>query len=77
MAGHIVLERLQCDTEIKVRVVINGEIHPIPGCSTRDDGTCDLDEFESVVKGRWKKTFCETCAVGNNECVNTISFFEQ
>jgi hypothetical protein len=77
MAGHIVLERLTCGRQIKVRVLVNGKTHEIPGCKSDNDGMCELDEFETVVKSRWDKSFCEVCAPGNGECVNTISFFEE
>ena len=78
MSGHIVVERLECDSETKVRVVVNGRPQTIPGCDTLlgQNGICLLDEFERVVRSRWKKSFCENCAPNQPECVDKISFFE-
>ena len=84
MGGHIVVERLQCqksggDTgnppDIRVRVLVNEKVQGIPGCKGAGE-TCLLDEFERLVKGRWKKSFCETCAMTYVDCVDDISFFE-
>lgn len=73
MAGHIVVERLQCGKgDTRVRVVVNGRVQGVPGCDTQG---CRLDEFESIVKGRWEKGFCEACAPDRVECVDKISFF--
>ena len=76
MGGHIVVERLQCGKDVKVRVVVNGRIQAVPGCGTPTEGICGIEEFERVVKSRWEKEFCETCAPDRSECVDKISFFE-
>lgn len=77
MGGHVVVERLQCGKDVKVRVVVNERVQAVPGCDTpTEDGICGLEEFERVVKSRWKGGFCETCAPGRLECVDNISFFE-
>lgn len=84
MGGHIIIERLQCGEDTKVRVIVNGRTHPVPGCtesgSKRVDesevGVCGMEEFERVVSARWDKRFCEVCAPGEGDCVDGISFFE-
>ena len=82
MGGHIVIERLQCGSDTRVRVVVNGRVHEVPGCTSsnsknpRDHGICALDEFERVVRSRWDKGFCATCAPNRPECIDKISFFE-
>jgi acid phosphatase len=80
MGGHVVVERLDCNSDIRVRVVVNGRVQPIPGCNAPADqaalGICQLEQFEQIVKGRWEKTFCEACAPDQPECVNSISFYE-
>ena len=82
MGGHIIIERLQCGEDIKVRVIVNGRTHEVPGCMKSDSkdpmemGLCDVGEFERVVKGRWEKGFCEVCAPGQGDCIEGISFFE-
>jgi hypothetical protein len=72
MAGHIVVERLECG-DTRVRVVVNERVQVVPGCDT--SGICRLEEFENVVKARWGKGFCETCAPGRTDCIDKISFF--
>src|ERR1700721_1974154 len=68
MAGHIVIERLQCNSNIKVRVVVKGRPQEVSGCTKststdpRDYAVYSLDEFERVVRGRWGKGYCEICA---------------
>jgi hypothetical protein len=82
MGGHIVVERLDCDGTPTVRVVVNGQTQAVSGCDTVINappdayGLCSLDQFESVVRGRWEKSFCEACAPDQPECVDNISFFE-
>ena len=77
MAGHIVIERLQCDSspQQQVRVVVNERVHSVPGC-VGEDGMCALEEFERVVKAGWERGFCETCAEEDAGCVDGISFYE-
>ena len=80
MAGHIVIERLECDEETYVRIVVNGRVQPVQGCDTSsllgNVGICPLDEFETVVRGRWDTGFCEACAPNHPDCVDKISFYE-
>ena len=80
MAGHIVVERLQCagTDEQQVRVMVNERLQSVPGCEGGEgDGMCGLGEFERVVKGRWTDGgFCDVCAPGNEGCVDGISFYQ-
>ena len=77
MGGHIVVERLTCDNDIRVRVLVNEVVQKIPGChEVGGEGIYDLNEFQKVIKGRWEKGFCETCAMTYTDCVDKISFFE-
>lgn len=79
MGGHIVIERLRCGAgHPRVRVLVNERVQPVPGCAPSKEfpDTCDLAEFERVVRGRWGgKGFCETCAPNNVECIDKISFY--
>jgi hypothetical protein len=72
MGGHIVIERLQCK-ETRVRVVVNGKVHQVPGC---DSQGCTVSDFERIVKGRWKTGYCEACAPNDVGCVDRIAFYE-
>jgi acid phosphatase len=80
MGGHIVIERLDCGSSgPQVRVLVNERIQSVPGCEsakTLGVGLCDLNQFETIVKGRWDTTFCEACAPDEPDCVDSISFFE-
>jgi hypothetical protein len=72
MAGHIVIERLNCSDSTKVRVVMNGQTHVIPGCTAE----CPLSDFERIITSRWVTSFCATCAQGSASCVDGISFYD-
>ena len=82
MGGHIIIERLECKDDLKVRVIVNGRTHEVPGCTTSkasdpaEVGLCRLEQFVEVVKERWEKGFCEVCAPGQGDCVDGISFVE-
>ncbi len=82
MGGHIIVERLECKADSKVRVIVNGRTHEVPGCTTSkasdpaEVGLCRLEQFLEVVKEKWEKGFCEVCAPGRGDCVDGISFFE-
>jgi hypothetical protein len=57
-------------------VVVNERVHSVPGCLGGEDGMCSLEEFERVVRAGWERGFCESCAEGDESCVDGISFYE-
>ena len=71
-AGRMVVERLQChqdndQSKLRVRILANDAVVPLPFCGDGGDGLCDLETFvQSQVYARetgvadWYKCFKET-----------------
>lgn len=82
MAGHLIVERLECKDTPSIRILINDRIQEIidyKSLTTEKEykGVYSISDFENSVKGKWSSiTFCKECAPRNNSCINKISLYE-
>ncbi|CAF1411314.1 unnamed protein product [Adineta ricciae] len=73
--ARIAFERLQCGTEIFIRILINSTPKPIPYCSQGPGQSCPLSLFLNYIQQRYLKfkNFSQICQ--NQNQMNHFTFF--
>lgn len=70
MGGHLVHEVLECEdvltnaTDSYVRILLNDNVVPLPGCQDGPGYSCQLDNYKDVIDSRLGNTsYVEACGV--------------
>lgn len=84
MGGRITFERLSCsdstrgEEDLFVRININDNIVPLPGCHGGPGGSCPLDDFVKMVHERRARVgrFDDVCGTKGQETTG-LTFLKQ
>ncbi|KAF2154966.1 multiple inositol polyphosphate phosphatase [Myriangium duriaei CBS 260.36] len=54
MRGTIAFERLNCGSNINVRIRLNDAVFPVPSCTSGPGKSCPLSQYQQLVDSKWK-----------------------